>query len=279
MRVEYAPMLDDKEGICEIGYLQKIFNNLNNVLDDDYLFVVGRTNTNNEEEQLYDFLKNKEGKLYYIYLSDEFGKIPSYTDKFIKLFRTYNRKDLYDNNKIYPIPCGFSSGHRNGWYNGETEKKHLKLREIDLFFSGQKSPNRNEFQNHVNLIKNNYKSIINFTDGFSYGYLINEYFEKLQNSKISLVPDGAVIPESFRFFESMESNCVSISTYPIKNNNYNHWYYDGCPAIFLNSWNDLNEKIIDKCLNNLEELHENTKNYYKNKLSSEAVANYILENL
>ena len=197
MRKEYAPMLLDFAGVCELGYLEKIFSLLEKELDDDYLFIIGRTNTQQEEIQLYEFLKDKEGKLYYIYLSDEFRKIPLYSNRFKKIFRTYNSKGVYDNKKIYPIPCGYSSGHRNGWYDGEKEKKNLKDRELDLFYSGQESPNRLTFQRKINNFKNQYKTLINITNGFSFGFPILEYYSHLQNSKIALVPDGAVIPESF----------------------------------------------------------------------------------
>jgi len=77
----------------------------------------------------------------------------------------------------------------------------------------------------------------------------------------------------------MESNCITITTYPLYNPEYNHWYYDGCPAIILKNWMELNNKIIDEALNNLEEYNEKYKNYYNSKLSSKAVAQYILENL
>jgi hypothetical protein len=280
MRKEFAPMLLDFAGMCELGYLEKIFSYLEKELDDDYLFIIGRTNTLEEHNQMIEFLKNKEGKLYYIYLADEFQKTPEYLNKFIKVFRTYNRKDLYDNKHIFPIPCGYSSGHRNGWYEGEKEKSLLKNRTNDLFYSGQNStPDRNDLISRINEIKNNYKHIINISNGFSFGYQINEYYDILQNSKISLVPKGAVVPESFRFFESFESNCVVISTYSINNLEYKHWYYDDCPAIFLNNWNELNKEMINNILYNIEEYQEKNKNYYNNKLSSKAIANYILENI
>lgn len=63
--------------------------------------------------------------------------------------------------------------------------------------------------------KLNYKSILNLTSGFLGGYQLNDYFNFLNNSIISLVPNGAVIKESFRYFDSFKANCVVISTLPI----------------------------------------------------------------
>jgi len=37
MRYEYAPMLLDFAGMCELGYLEKIFSYLSKELDDEYL--------------------------------------------------------------------------------------------------------------------------------------------------------------------------------------------------------------------------------------------------
>lgn len=279
MRKDFAPMLLDFAGVCELGYLNNIFFHLSKELNDEYYFIVGRSNTFEEEKQLLNFIKNKDGKLIYIFLSDESGKIPNYFNKFYKIFRTYNRKGLYDNKKIFPIPCGYSSGHRNGWYEGEKDNKKLSEREIDIFYSGQDSPNRRTLNITLENLKNNYKTLFNVTNGFSSGYPINEYYSHLQNSKISLVPNGAVIPESFRFFESMESGCAVITSYPFKNPDFNHWYYDDCPAINIDNWSNLDKNIVNNILNNLDEYELKTKDYYNKKLSSKSVANYILENI
>ncbi len=134
---------------------------------------------------------------------------------------------------------------------------------------------------NVNKIKDKYKSIIKETGGFNQGFSTKEYYEYLNNTKIALIPDGVSVPESFRYVEAFESNCVAITTYPIKNKNYNLWYYQNSPAIFLDKWNQLNSNLIDKLLDRdfLIECFEKNKEYYINYLSTQAVANYMLDKI
>ena len=131
---------------------------------------------------------------------------------------------------------------------------------------------------NLNKIKNNYKCIINTTNGFAKGFNLNEYYKLMQDSKIALVPNGAVIPESFRYFEAFESNCIVITTYPVYDDRYNHWYYDNNPAIILNNWNQLNKELLNKLLKKeqLEQYEILNKEYFDRCVSSKGVANFMI---
>ena len=176
------------------------------------------------------------------------------------------------------IPCGYV-GHKESNYQVEKEKKTLIEREYELFYSGQPSPNRVPFLYYVNKIKSEYKSYISETNGFRQGLNINEYFQYLNNTKISLVSNEKVIPESFRYMESFESNCIVVTTYPVQNPKFYLWYYDQSPAIFLQDWKCLDKNIINRVLqpDELKRYEILNKEYYKNKLSIDSVANYIYE--
>jgi hypothetical protein len=116
---------------------------------------------------------------------------------------------------------------------------------------------------------------LNFTSGFREGINIIEYANLLSNSKITLVPKG-VSPETFRFSESFASGCVVITTEKI-----NVWYYENCPAIFLNSWSELNQNLIDEILNYdyIDSLRIKSVDYYEKYLSAKANADYILNKI
>ena len=102
----------------------------------------------------------------------------------------------------------------------------------------------------------------------------------MSNSKISIVPLGAVVPESFRYFESFENNCIVITTYP-KNSIYGNWFYENSPAIFLDNWSELNDNLIHNLLK-IEKLNEFdilNLNYFNKNISTEGVSNYILKKI
>ena len=129
-------MVDTKA--CEPPYLMKILENFKNELDDSYNFIISRMNVLSEVEQYRRcILKDKKNIL--IMLSDEAGIKPYFLNELHLVFRTYNRKDLYDNEKIFPIPCGYSCGysydHHDATYlTGESDKKLLIEKKQRYFF-------------------------------------------------------------------------------------------------------------------------------------------------
>lgn len=264
---------------CQLIYLYKVIDILKNRLNDDYQLILTSFLDNN----LPDFDINKKNIV--VFIGDEKGYIPSWYLKPNIIFRQYNNQSLCDYKNIFPIPCGFNgpliaNGVKNDYW-GEIDKMPLFEREYDLFYSGQSSFHRRRLIKNVNKIKDNYNSVIKETKGFNQGFSNKEYYEFLNNTKIALIPDGVSVPESFRYVEAFESNCIAITTYPIKNKNYNLWYYENSPAIFLDKWNELNNKLIDKLLDKdlLLEYFEKNKLYYNNYLSTEAVANYMLDKI
>jgi len=264
---------------CQLIYLYKVINILKEHLDDDYQLIL----TSYLDTTLPDYDKDKKNIV--VFIGDEKCIRPTWYLKPHIIFRQYNKQSLCDYDKIFPIPCGFNgpiiaNGIEND-YLGEKVKKPLIEREYDLFYSGQTSFHRRRLVKNVNKIKDNYKSIIKETGGFGQGFTNKEYYEFLNNTKIALIPNGVSIPESFRYVEAFESNCIAITTYPIKDKDYKLWYYENSPAIFLNKWNELNNKLIDKLLDSdyLVEYFEKNKDYYTNYLSTVAVANYMLDKI
>lgn len=265
----------------ELPYLLKTLEFLKKDLDNSYHFIIARTNNPTEIAQYKKTLKNDKKNIL-ILLSDEAGIKPYFQEQLFLTFRTYNRKVLFDNVNIFPIPCGFCGANKGFVYeNMEQEKKPLIDREYDVFYSGQVSPNRMTFINKIKSIKDNFNSIIQITNGFAQGFSLEDYYKYMSNSKICLVPDGAVIPESFRYFEAFENNCIVITSYPKNNDMYNHWYYEKSPAIFIKDWNELSVEMIKNLLESKELNKYNIKNkeYFENYLSSKSLSNYILEKI
>lgn len=283
MIITYAKMVGERE--CENVYINDFLEPLKNVLDDTYHFIIARTNN---KEEILEFEKTIiNGKKNILLLkSDEAGITPYFIDRLFLVFRFYNNKLLYDDKKIFALPCGYASNfdfaYNDSVYDNNNDKMELTKRNNDIFFSGQLTTyNRQSMKNSVDKIRNNYNYTLNYTSGFARGFELDEYYKKMSDSKICLVPDGAVVPESFRYFEAFETNAIVITTYPIKNDNYNHWYYDKSPAIFLDDWSQLNDDLIRKLLTekSLIDNFKKSKEYFNNYIEPKAISEYILDKI
>jgi hypothetical protein len=263
---------------CENIFIHKVINLLE-VLDDSYNVIL----TNRDDKTLPYHDINKKNIV--IFLSDERGIIPRWAKKADYIFRNYGNNHCCDYKKIFPIPCGyvgpFEVNGRKNTYFGEEEKAPLIDRKHDLFYSGQKNKKRVSFINNVNKIQNNFKSFIQESDGFRQGLWIPDYFSELNQTKIALVPNGVSIPESFRYMEGFESNCIVITTYPRHIKKYNLWYHRDSPAIFLKDWSELNVELVRNLLTteNLNKYFELGRDYYNKFLSTKAVSDYILSTI
>ena len=123
------------------------------------------------------------------------------------------------------------------------------------------------------FVKNNDEEMIVFSRSFTGGITPEEYSETLMNSKIALVPEGYKSDISFRFFEAAKFGCIIITP-----KLYDFWYYSKFPGVQLDNWRQLNSvlKVLDNNPDELQKIHELTKNYYENYCSEKAVANFII---
>jgi len=285
MIITIAPMVDPN--ICEPPYFLEILKHIENDLNDDYHFIISRTNSTEEIEQFKScIIQGKKNIL--ILLSDEAGIKPYFLDELCMVFRTYSNSRLHDDNKIFSVPCGYSCGYggffgKSDWKYDNKEESKIPLidREFDIFFSGQVSPNRIECVRSLQKIKGYFNSKVNITNGFAKGYELDEYYSLMQNSKIAIVPNGAVVPESFRYFEAFESNCIVISSFPIGNNIYNNWFYDNSSAIFLNNWSELTKDLVEDLLKleNLKKYDKLNRDYFNESISTKGVSKYMLDKI
>jgi len=244
----------------EVSYLNELLKILNEQLSDDFeLYFIYRDfnsdiNTNSNKIRIG------------IHISNEIIFDDKYYDKLDIVFRYY-LSEKCDYNKVFPINIGYnSSGFESLKFN---PNKKMVDREIDIFFYGQINNRQELYESSKKILGNNE---LNFTSGFREGIDIIEYKELMSNSKISLVPKG-VSAETFRFSESFASGCVVITTEKI-----NVWYYENCPAIFINDWSELNQNLIDN-IQNTDLIRIKGIEYYEKYLSAKANANYILNKI
>lgn len=264
---------------CEYFYLKNILKHVN--LSDDYNVLAGIVHDrekSQQEELLQRINPTKKNILIQVSEESEEPSYPKEYDQFHLIFRTYVNNHKIDNKKVFPIPCGTVT--RFPWKDPETEIippviKNITDREYDITFTGHVNYERGLCIESIRRLTN-FKTLTNPTQQFGTGYCLSEYLNILNNTKISAVPNGFSIRESFRFIESFAVGCIVVTTFPFKGSDFTDiWYYKNCPAIQLTSWNELNDNLVQTILQNQQQLFFESQNYYNNNLSPEAVARYI----
>jgi hypothetical protein len=252
---------------CEVSYLNEMISFLEKELDDRFVLCVIYEELY-KYENIIDENEYKDKIKIAIHVGNETIFKNKFYDSFDYIFRFY-LSEFCDYKKVFPINIGYNSSGRDS-VNFFSNKKIIN-RNYDCFFSGQiNNHNRISLVNKISKLKND-KNFYGTTKGFRQGLEIDDYVQIMSNSKISLVPKG-VSPETFRFTESFASGCVVITTEKL-----NVWYYDNCPAIFLDSWESLTQELIDEILQrDLELESQKSLDYYKNFLSAESNSKYIL---
>jgi hypothetical protein len=253
----------------EISYIQLIEERLLKEFDDNYsLYFVHPDLDVIEGVDFGEKIKKDKNYKIGIHVGNERSYNPKYYGFFDIIFRYYLQENC-DFNKVFPINIGFNSSTEYGISPNKSNK--LSERTNDVFFMGNKSV-RNEFYNTINNLSDKYD--ITFTNGFRIGLPIREYYNKLSNSKICLVPNG-YSPETFRYSEALGSGCIVITKDKI-----NSWFYENSTAIFVDDWSEVTEEFINNILSsNIDEKYEQNLDYYEKCLSPNANAEYIIKTI
>lgn len=201
--------------------------------------------------------------------SMESYEIPNFINIPFLTFKQYVQNDIED--KLYGIPLGLN------YPEIHTPIIPLDERKIDLCFLGQYE-NRYNRKHIIDFIKKEFQGYNILIDS---NKSVVEYYLSLSNSKIVLALDGGLVPESYRFFESLRYGCIPIANEFLKSIDI----YKNAPFIKVN-WNNLNEvsKIIKEQLlkisnKKLDNQHLINNYFWKEKYSPEAQSNFILEKI
>jgi len=262
---------------AEYHYFNDMFNIVRKEFDDTYNVVVGILHNEKREETIKFFKSDKKNILLLVSEESECPFFSEYLRKFDLIFRTYNHNNKFDNERIFPVPAGYVTRIPFSWNKRTIKKfetKPLKERENDIFYSGQSSEERVKCVNEAKKL--NVKSDLEITGGFMQGNLDN-YIDRMNNSKIALVPKGLWCKETFRYFEAYHSNCVVITTLELNTKHSNIWYYQNSPAIVLKDWSQLSQGLVDSILRDLDKYELKNREYYSRCISVEGVAKYVTE--
>lgn len=261
----------EKEKWCEVRYLDTIISYLNKKITNYSIIVTPNQHT---------LPNTKFAKIIVILTGDELGFFSSQNynnPNIVKIFRFFNRIGRYDEKFIFPIPPGYNWTMHNDYSKQMIKmypEKKLSERKYDISFLGQPLWCRIELFDILNQLSGKYNVLSSVSPSFRTGVHIDDYYKIMGDTKIALAPDGTSV-DTFRYVEAFGSGCVVITT---KKDDI--WYYRNSPTFFINSWSELNENLIENILSmDLDELYDKNLRYYKEILSEEAVANYIIKNL
>ena len=251
---------------CEVSYLNLLEIELSKELDDRYSLYIIHSDLN--EFSFREKIESDFGYKIAIHIGNENFFDSKYYEFFDLIFRFY-LEDRCDYEKIFPINIGFNSSGKFGIYPKKGKK--LSDRKTDVFFIGNKEV-RMDFYRAASKLSQKYE--VSFTEGFRRGISIEEYYEKISDSKICLVPSGCS-PETFRYSESYGSGCIVITKNKIKS-----WFYESSPAFFVKDWSEITEKYIDDILeSNIDNMYLNNLDYFEKKLSPKANSEYNVKNI
>jgi hypothetical protein len=128
----------------------------------------------------------------------------------------------------------------------------------DVFFAGQITHQRRQelAVAMINMPNSFYKP----TNGFSQGLNPKEYYEKMFMSKIVPCPSGAMVIDSFRFYEAIEMLCLPIGDKldsKMQNTDFfNFLFEDNHKIKTFENWRHL-PKLLPELLNNYtSEMHQ-----------------------
>lgn len=201
--------------------------------------------------------------------SDEFASDIEYSNRVKAVFRNYFDEKYYCHQNIFFLPLPYFGKL------SDISIRPILERDIDIFFVGQVThPAREELFKIVLELKKRRKDlniIFQKTQGFFSGWNLNQYLNKLSNSKICLCPRGASV-ETYRHFESLHHGCVTVST-----SLPDVWYFKGAPIQVIQHWSEF-PALLSNLINNqnlLKKISRKSVEHWNSKLSPSAVANFI----
>lgn len=239
-----------------------------------------------------------------LWIADELGKIPSkeIRKRFDYIFKNHLRKEI-PNSNVFPLPLftplpnlpqkgePILCRKYNAFFSGNLNKNRILLlwglqgmprllakglylvscvkgfgRLFSMIYCGKQYDFSHKIDN----------SIIKFTDGFYHGFSPKEYAALTSRAKIVLNPRGFHSTECFRMYEAMAAGCVVISEKlpPLR-------IYKNIPIIQVNDWCSLYNKVRDILgdTEKMQSMSNRAYQYYCKNLSSEGIAQYIIETI
>lgn len=169
-------------------------------------------------------------------------------------------RDQQDMHKMVHVrlPNGYPTDMRK--YAGKFRREELE-KPLDWFFSGQDTHERRhvlvEYGQAIAASVGTPEEpiateggVLIKTGGFTQGLEHDLYYKLTASAKIILCPCGAQAPDSFRFYEALESGCIPIADNKSTNGDYppGYWKYlfrEDVPFPTIDDWRQLGPALVE----------------------------------
>jgi hypothetical protein len=123
-------------------------------------------------------------------------------------------------------------------------------KEYDLFFAGQVThQRRSQLAQTIQTMPN---AVFKPTGGFAQGDTPLDYYKSLSRSRVAPAPSGAVVIDSFRFYEAIEMLCLPIADRIDPRGSsldfYNYLFGYNIPVTHVSNWSELH-RLTPELLN------------------------------
>ena len=241
----------------DYGLLKQFFNK-NNIKPDrvtflpsiDRAFVVipGPQNVDHEDQISKEL--NKIGRVILFITGDESAtfKVDKIDHSNIEIWIQYpHRKHSQYNKLALGVPQHLSNN-----------LPEYQDKSCDIFFSGQITHQRR--QELATVMPEMPNSFYNPTNGFAQGLKPKQYYDKMFLSKIVPCPSGAMVVDSFRFYEAIEMLCLPIGdkldSKMQRTDFFNFLFQGDNPINTVENWQKL-PNLLPELLNNYtSEMHQ-----------------------
>lgn len=250
--------LDSANGKWDYGLLKEIFerNNIEQLVVDKipkankgFVVIPGQGNAKLENE-ISKQLSNLDRVVLFI-TGDESARfnVDAITHPNIEIWVQYPHKKHKKYNKFFV-----------------GAPQHLKelmpdypKKDYDIFFSGQVTHTRREQLSKVMPTLDN--AFYQPTAGFAQGFTPKEYYGHMSKAKVVPAPAGAVVIDTFRFFEAIEMLCLPVgdkrNSSGIKDEFFTFVYDKNIPIEVVDDWNELKKllpRLISDYPNNMHQV-------------------------
>jgi hypothetical protein len=137
------------------------------------------------------------------------------------------------------------------------EKPDYPSKYYDIYFGGQVTHQRRKQLGEVMEGLSN--ALYKPTRGFAQGDTPKDYYKTLAGTKVAPAPAGAVVIDSFRFFEAIEMLCMPIgdgrNSKGEIDNYFNYIYPKELPFPVVDNWNEINHILPNLILNYPNNMH------------------------
>jgi hypothetical protein len=256
--------------ILQKNYIENIYSNLTKTIKNKFDVSVVSSHPNDYYKHKDLLVENGKPKIIFD-LADEWHSVPKYYNNtdVILILKEYAPFDYFKYDKIIPFPVCFNYS--------TIEQVPIENRKYFLYCNMWLTPSREKLYHVLKNYQNDVNISINWNTNFNSGLPHNLYLKEMQNTIVTICPNGYISPEVSKMSEALMCGNIIIASqkpdYPYYKDNSFFIYED--------------EREIPEILNHIQKLSSQEKQniidknnfMFNTKYCPEAIANILNERI